>query len=244
MPKPLIGITAYSYDRPPSDWRYDVCYGNYAQVVQKAGGLPVLVPAHLKTETLQAIYSRLDAVMLPGGGDVNPARYQAAADSTVTGVDDLRDNAEFHLAEWSLKDDRPLFGICRGLQVMNVVMGGTLMQDIPSAVGAQIRHNQPRTEPRAQRLHDVTVDADSRLAKIMGATTVPVNSIHHQAIETVAPGVRVTAHAPDGIIEAMEIPDKYYALAVQWHPEDLTDDIRIMRLFSAFIQAAQARVSV
>ena len=240
--KPLIGITAYSYHRPPSDWRYDVCYGMYAQVVQKAGGLPVLVPAHLQTDTLRDIYSRLDAVMLPGGGDVNPQRYQAEPHETIGGVDDLRDNAEFHLAEWALTDDRPLFGICRGLQVMNVVMGGTLIQDIASAVGEQIRHNQPRTEPRNHRLHEVTVDADSRLANIMGDTTVPVNSLHHQAIEKVAPGVRVTAHSPDGVIEAMEIPDKYYALAVQWHPEDLTDDVRIMRLFTAFVEAAQARV--
>lgn len=242
--KPLIGITAYSYLRPPSDWRYDVCYGEYAQVVERAGGLPVLIPAHLQTESLREIYQRVDAVMLPGGGDVNPSRYATTRHETVGGVDDLRDNAEFHLAEWTLTDDRPLLGICRGMQVMNCVLGGSLIQDIPSAVGQAVSHNQPRTEARTNIKHEVTIDADSRLAHIMGDTRVPVNSLHHQAIDVVAPGVRITAHAPDGVIEAMEVPDKYFALGVQWHPEDLTADARIMRLFTAFVEAARERVRV
>ena len=204
--------------------------------------MPVLVPAVLDVETLRGIYERLDAMLLPGGEDVNPARYDAAMHPMVKVVDDLRDTAELALARWSVEDDRPVFGICRGIQVMNVALGGTLVQDIPSVIHTDLSHDIESGQPRSTLLHTVSVDADSRLASILGQTELMVNSLHHQAIEQPASAFRVIAHAPDGIPEAVEIPDAHFAMAVQWHPEDMEADGPMRHLFAAFVDAARARM--
>jgi putative glutamine amidotransferase len=245
MSKPLIGITAYDFIRPGTDWRYDVSYGRNAAAIEEAGGLPVLIPSHVSNETLRAIYDRLDGVLLPGGGDVNPDLYQNEKHDKVYGINDFRDSMEIQLAQWAVADDVPVFGICRGIQVMNVALGGTLVQDIPARIQTNLRHSIDTVarEPRHTLLHDVTIKEGSILASILGEKHIMVNSIHHQALRDVAPSATVSALSPDGIVEGIELPDKHFALAVQWHPEDLADnDARMQNLFTTFVNAARERI--
>lgn len=244
-PRPLIGITAYNYVKPTSGWRYDVCYGKNAVAVERAGGLPVLIPSMVSYETLRLTYERLDAVLLPGGGDINPTRYNAEPDETLYEISDERDEMEISMAQWAIEDDLPIFGICRGIQVLNVAMGGSLTQDIPSKIDTNLRHSiKFPEEPRHTILHDVIIEKDSRLSHILGDNTqVAVNSLHHQSIRDVAPNATITAKATDGIVEGIELTDKHFVLAVQWHPEDLVDnDTRMQNLFDAFVQAASERL--
>jgi putative glutamine amidotransferase len=238
--RPLIGITTHLLPIQQGGRPYHLSYGRNALAVERAGGLPVLIPSGLDLATLRAIYERVDAVLVPGGGDVNPARYAAQPHPATYRVDDQRDLSEITVVHWALEDDRPLFGICRGNQLINVALGGTLTQDIPSQLATDIKHDyaQPMI-PHSHRAHPVTIEASSRLAQIIGATTVMVNSLHHQAVAQPAPVLIPTAFAPDGVVEALEIPGKHFALSVQWHPEDLVDDDPAMqRLFDAFVQAA------
>lgn len=236
---PLIGITAYRRSWPETGWPYDVCYAQNARAVEQAGGLPVLIPCHLQPETLRALYQRLDAVLLPGGGDIDPMHYEAQAHPLTTHIDDARDATELSIARWALDDDLPILGICRGNQVLNVAAGGTLIQDIPSSLTTDLIHSIPYSTPRSHRSHSVEIDASSRLASILGTTRVDVNSLHHQSVEKTGQSVKVTAHAPDGVVEAIEIPDKRFVVGVQWHPEDMNDDDAMQRLFNAFVQAAR-----
>ncbi len=248
MTRPLIGITAYNYIKPTSGWRYDVCYGKNAAAIESAGGLPILIPSMLSLETLRGIYERLDGVMLPGGGDVNPTRYhdEAETDIKLYEISDERDEMEISMTQWAIEDDLPVFGICRGIQVMNVALGGSLVQDIPARITTDLRHTitSSQEESRSLLLHDVAVKDGSLLASVLGETQVTVNSIHHQALRNVAPTATVSAVAPDGIIEGIELPDKHFVLGVQWHPEDLVDnDTRMQNLFNSFVEAARQRMA-
>ena len=236
--RPLIGITCAENEvngRP-----YHRSYARNAWAIADAGGLPVYIPTGLDEAQLRDLYERLDAVLLPGGPDIDPAIYGAERHPATREVDDARDWLELTLARWTAADDRPLFGICRGHQVMNVAFGGTLIQDIPTEVKTEQNHYSSSDLPRSTLLHDVTLDDDSHLAAILGTTHVTVNSLHHQSVERAAPGVVITGYSPDGVIEALEVPDKRYVLSVQWHPEDLYNgDDAMKRLFASFVEAAQ-----
>lgn len=235
--KPLIGIVTSSYTAPTTGWQYNRGYVPMIQAVEEAGGLPVLIPVSIDDDTLRSIYERLDGVLLPGGGDVRPSLYGAEMNPLTDNLDDARDHVEINLTRWAVADDRPVFGICRGHQVVNVALGGTLIQDVPSEIGENINHNI--TVPRSARAHEVQIDPSSHLASILGATTVKVNSLHHQSVAQPAPDVCVTAYSPDGVVEALEMPDKKFVLSVQWHPEDLySDDAAMKQLFRAFVEAA------
>lgn len=237
---PLIGITTATNIASNTGWGYNRAYVGCIKAVEDAGGLPVLIPISIGESTLRAIYDRVDAVLLPGGGDVRPSIYGAEPHPTTGNFDDLRDEMELQVARWAVAEDRPLLGICRGHQVMNVALGGTLLQDIPSEVKTGINHNI--TNPRGAYAHPVEIDPSSRLASILQSTQLPVNSIHHQGVDRPAPGLCVTAYAPDGVIEAQEMPNKKFVLSVQWHPEDLFEDnLAMKRLFRAFIEAAGGR---
>jgi putative glutamine amidotransferase len=239
MKKPLIGITTSKRTNPDSALEFCVAYAANARAIERAGGLPIMIPSLLDDDTLRGIYERVDAVLLPGGGDVEPSRYGAVAHPATYNIDLDRDRAEILLARWAAEGDRPLFGICRGHQVINVAFGGTLIQDIPSEIETVITHDSPNALPRHHRAHEVNIDAASRLAGILGRTTVAVNSLHHQSVQQPAPAANVIAYSPDGIVEALEFPDRRFALSVQWHPEDLVDDETAQRLFKAFVNAAR-----
>lgn len=237
--RPLIGITAADVIGERGKL-YHRAYALNAQAIADAGGLPVYIPPGLDEATLRELYERLDAVLLPGGPDLDPSYYGQERHPETKIIDDARDALEVTLARWTVEDDRPLFGICRGHQVMNVAFGGTLVQDIPSQVSTDLQHDTPMDQPRTLRLHDVQIDPQSRLASILGTTQVSVNSLHHQSVDQPAPGVALTAFSPDGVVEALEIPEKRFVLSVQWHPEDLYgDDVMMRRLFESFVQAAR-----
>lgn len=240
--KPLIGITTGVRRDSETNFTTLVAYEANVNALERAGALPILIPSTLSDDALRGIYERLDGVLLPGGGDIDPKYWNEAIHPTVYDIEPARDHTEITLARWAVDDDRPLFGICRGHQVFNVALGGSLIQDIPSQVDAPLPHANFRPSPRDLRAHTVTVSADSRLASIIGVeANLPVNSIHHQSVREVpsAAGVVVTAESPDGIVEATEIPGKRFALSVQWHPEDLTADDRMFNLFCAFVQASR-----
>jgi putative glutamine amidotransferase len=233
---PLIGITTHSPTAP--DWaELGLLRDMIVRSVEAAGGLPVIMPLGLDAATLQALLGRLDGVLLAGGGDVDPARYGAEPHPTVGGVDPLRDAAEITVARWAVAEATPLFGICRGAQVLNVALGGTLYRDIAEHPGAQPHTYYPDL-PLDLRPHPVQITEASRLAAAIGQPLVDVNSLHHQAVRRLAPALRAVAHAPDGLIEAVEVADHPFALAVQWHPECLPHVPEMRRLFEAFITAA------
>ncbi|MBI4315321.1 MAG: gamma-glutamyl-gamma-aminobutyrate hydrolase family protein [Chloroflexi bacterium] len=235
---PLIGITIHPAAAPDRDV-LDTLLDSIVQCVERAGGLPLLIPLGLSEPTLRALYARLVGLLLSGGGDLDPARYHAGPHPAVGGVDVERDRVELILAQWAAADteDKALFGICRGTQVFNVALGGTLYRDIGEHPGAQ-KHTFYPGLPFDYRSHEVKVEEDTVLAHTLGLPVLTVNSLHHQAVRHVAPGLRVAARAPDGLVEAVEIPGRLFAVAVQWHPESLPDAPEMRRLFEAFVQAA------
>lgn len=240
--KPLIGLTTVGDKYRRFGYRY-YSPKTYSEAVLRAGGLPVLIPLNViesgDEEVLRAIYERLDGVLIPGGGDVHPEYYQQYITPMESKVDRTRDMAEIALAKWSLEDNRPLLGICRGHQVINVALGGTLIHDIPSQNSTPISHDQPDEVPPGELIHDVTVVSDSKLAKVLDTAQVCVNSLHHQAIDQLAPRLKVTARSEDGIIEAVEVPDATFFLGVQWHPEWLVHDPAMQKLFRAFVDTCR-----
>lgn len=182
-----------------------------------------------------------DALVLGGGADVDPARYgRTLLEDGGVEVDAERDAIDFALLDEARRTGAPILGICRGLQVINVALGGTLVQDIPRQLPSDVTH-QRTNEEKTRRDHGVAVAPGTRLAEIAGAREISVNSRHHQAIERVAPGLAVSGLAPDGVPEAVEAPGPPWLLAVQWHPENLAGDPFSERLFAEFVRRAGER---
>ncbi len=184
-----------------------------------------------------------DALVLGGGMDVDPSLYgRAALGNGTVEVDPGRDALDFALLAEARRTGAPVLGICRGLQVVNVALGGTLVQDLPSERPSEVVHQRTREE-KTRRDHRVSIAPGTRLAAIAGAPEAAVNSRHHQAIDRVAPGLAVSAVAPDGVAEAVEAPSGPWMVAVQWHPENLAGDPVSERLFAEFLRAARARAA-
>lgn len=238
MHQPLIGITIPPKTAPDRD-ELDSLLEAIVLGVERAGGLPLLIPFGLNDATLRALYGRLDGLLVSGGGDIDPAHYGQAMLASVGGVDAERDRTEMTLVRWLADSDKPFFGICRGAQVLNVAMGGTLYQDVSEHPGAD-RHSYYPDLPYDLRPHEVKIEEESVLARVIGQPILTVNSLHHQAIRDVAPGLKATALAPDGIVEAVELPGRPFVLGVQWHPECLPDAPEMRRLFESFVNASAA----
>lgn len=212
----------------------------YLRAVYQAGGLPIMIPLGLAEADLQAILAQVDGVLLPGGGDVDPSYYHDPASDLIQRIDIDRDRVEIAAAQTAVSHQKPLFAICRGHQVLNVALGGTLWADIPSQIPGALPHDFDDVKPRNFAAHLVNVLPDSALAAHMGTTVTAVNSLHHQGIRDLAPGLRAVATAPDGLIEGVEVPGHPFAIGVQWHPEWLVADNPAMhRLFQSFVAAAQ-----
>jgi putative glutamine amidotransferase len=233
LTKPLIGITTSVLKNEDTGNKYLSIYMSVVKAVEQAGGLPIAIPCNIEETTLREFYNVVDAVLLPGGGDIDPARYSAEKHPKTGNINLLRDESEIMLVQWAADDDTPLLGICRGQQVLNVALGGTLVQHLDTV----IEHYLPKQ--RTYLAHEIDIESDSLLAKIVGSATTTVNSIHHQSVEDVAESLRVVALSPDGVIEAVEIPGHRFALSVQWHPEDITEHEPMMRLFEALVDAAR-----
>lgn len=241
--KPLIGISCGTFRDhawcPPSFGHRQT----YVDAVLSAGGAPLLLPPVQDETTLHALYARLDGVLLAGGGDIEPKHYGAEPHPRLGLLDPLRDTAELPLARWAIADGKPLLGICRGIQVINVARGGTLYQDIPAQITTELQHNlsyerQDWTYPA----HTLRIAPDSRLAQVMGLVEVTTNSLHHQAVWEVGAGLRAVAWAPDGVIEALEGTSDGFVIGVQGHPEALqaAADPRWRALFVAFVRSCAA----
>jgi len=196
------------------------------------------LPAGLSQRAVDEVFQRADGVLLSGGGDVDPAWYGAPPHPLAAGVDAGRDEAELHLARRAAAERKPLFGICRGAQVFNVALGGTLYGDTAEHEGAERHAYDAPGLPWDLRPHVVQVAEATRLVELLGAPMLAVNSLHHQACRTVAPGLRLAAQAPDGVVEAVELPEHPFALAVQWHPECLPEAPEMRRLFEGLVEAA------
>jgi putative glutamine amidotransferase len=242
--RPIIGVPTQTLEEIPDQLpRCWVMSQQYVRVLVSAGAVPWIIPLiQDDAATLRGIYDRLDGVFLPGGVDLDPSAYDEAPNNLVGRTDPARDEIELSLTRWALEDGKPLLAVCRGIQVVNVAAGGTVHQDLASQLPGAIKHDYfPRRGQYNRDLlaHDVEVTDGSRLASLLGASTVQVNSMHHQGIKQLAPGLLSTAHAPDGLIEGLESPNGHFLLGVQWHPEALVErDPRMHRLFTAFIQAA------
>jgi putative glutamine amidotransferase len=212
---------------------------DYLESVRRAGGEPVEVAD--TQEAPAAIVARVHGVMLTGGGDVDPALYGETPHATYQPAEPGRDAFEIGLAKAAIAADVPLLAICRGMQVLNVAMGGTLVQDVPSEIAGALNHSI--REPRFHIAHEVWVSRDSRLWSIMAdkldGESLQVNSRHHQAVKRVAPGFEVNATAPDGVIEGMERPASRFCLAVQWHPENFWRTGEFRPLFEHFLAATR-----
>jgi putative glutamine amidotransferase len=212
---------------------------DYLRAVERAGGEPIVLEP---TADPARALAEIDGLLLTGGADVDPALYDAEPHPT-TEADAARDAFEIPLTRQAIADDVPLFAICRGVQVLNVAAGGTLIQDLPSEAPSAIAHSVDR--PKDALTHDVSLTPGSRLATVMADRAAieacPVNSRHHQAIARIAPSFVVSAVSGDGIVEAIERPEASFCLGVQWHPENFWRTGEFAPLFTAFVHAAAAR---
>ena len=237
MPNPLIGLTSGHTLSPYNSMLISVIEA-YTQAVSLAGGCPVVIPLGLPVGQLKDILKRLDGILFTGGGDVHPALYGSQTHPKVANVDEDRDRVEIELFREAVSKRLPILGICRGLQVINIALGGTLYEDLLDQRPNTSTHDFFNGYPRDYLAHSVQVNPDSQLSRILGATALEVNSLHHQGIRELANGLDATAHAPDGVVEAIELKGYSFCLAVQWHPEWLHSQLHMRALFQAFVQAA------
>jgi len=233
MHKPLIGIGSDVLQKQGERDRAFV-YTTYVESLKRAGAVPVLIPP--QPENAADVIDSLDGILLAGGDDCDPAEYGEERHSSAELMDPRRQKNDLGLARLARERGIPTLGVCLGVQVMNVAAGGTLIQDIASAIDTDIDH---ASEPSDRHRHDVHIDSSTRLGRILGAQEMNVNSSHHQAIGRVANGLRITAKAPDGIVEGLEDPAHPFYLGVQWHPEDMPDEDSAKAIFGAFVDAAR-----
>jgi putative glutamine amidotransferase len=227
---PLIAITATT--RLDGGARRVRLNTSYLTAVERAGGIPLVIPPLASVADATRVLDAADALLLSGGEDIEPARYGATPHPKLEEVNLARDATEIALTAAARERAMPTLAICRGLQLVNVALGGSLIQDIPSERPNAINHTP--NVPRDQRAHEIKIEPSSRLGAMFGNQSYRVNSIHHQAADRVAEGLRATAWAPDGIIEGLEWHNgDWWLVAVQWHPEELNGEDE--KLFEAFV---------
>ena len=237
---PLIALPSYPMVAGRVDGWADPAFAiqaMYVESLQRAGAQEaVLGPRHLDHDEACAMLERFDGLVLPGGGDVNPSHYGQSPAPETYGVNALRDEFEFALCSAALELSLPLLAICRGTQVLNVALGGTLHQHITDEFPG---HGKPGVEG-GQNLHAVEIEPDSHLGRALGVPRAACSCHHHQAVDRLGAGLRVTARDPDGTIEAVERDDSGWVLGVQWHPEDTAEtDVDQQALFDAFVAVAR-----
>ena len=222
--KPVSGCTVAvtAGIRPDSDTNRVRLTVAYVTALENAGLIPLIVPPLSLDGAAAAILDSVAGLVLTGGEDVDPARYGEKRHKKVRSVNAARDATEASLIEQAKAMGKPVLAICRGIQILNVALGGTLVQDIPSQIGTTIAHDEDT--PRDARSHEILIESGSLIATAVGAEHVTVNSFHHQSVARVADGMRVTARSPDGVIEGLESTNSsWWVMAVQWHPEEMTD---------------------
>jgi putative glutamine amidotransferase len=245
--RPVIGIPTQSLQSlggipaefPPS-W---VMSQRYILTLTTAGAIPWMIPlVGDDEETLRAIYEQLDGVFLPGGADIDPSSYGENRHPLCDKTDPPRDTVELQLAKWAMEDRKPVLGVCRGLQLINLAAGGTLYQDLKEHYAGSIKHDYFPFGGQFARdflSHEIRIEEHSGLGEILGVRSLKVNSMHHQGIKELGAGLVASAFAPDGLIEAAETTGDHFLVGVQWHPEALAEkDDRMRRLFVTFVEAS------
>ena len=245
--KPLIGITCNYESRdtvgiasdmgtPGQDWNFVA--GDYIYAIEQAGGIPVVLPRCEDPSTLTALLDRLDGILLSGGHDVDPPSYGAERQPWCGQTEPLRDAMDLTVIRYALNNRKPLLAICRGMQLLNAALGGTVWQDVQKE-GDFLRHSWGRfVSGRQETVHTVTLAEGSLLHRIFGHTSVAVNSFHHQAVREPGLPVAVTAISEDGVAEGIEISGcSAFTVGVQWHPEMMYDSHEQKKLFSGFVEA-------
>jgi len=213
---------------------------SYINCIMQADGVPVLIPSMIHADGWDVLYSRLDGILFSGGGDIAIEQFSGEPHPRVDDVDLERDAVELKMIQTAAEDGKPFLGICRGAQLVNVGLGGTLYTDIADQFPNALNHTYP-TNQRTVLVHEVKIEEGTRIAEVMGEPILKVNSLHHQGLKDIAPSLRVTGLAPDGLVEAVELPDHPFGIAVQWHPEWLTDQEPTQKLFKKFVEAAEKR---
>ena len=243
---PIIGVTATIKEdleevseRPLG--RYVRADLDYVEAVAQAGGVPAVLPP--VAGSVETLLSGLDGLLLSGGSDLHPGYYEEEPRPELNETIPERDEFEMAMVEGALKRQMPVLGICRGLQVLNAVLGGTLYQDLPSQRGDEVLLGHRQVTPKWEPTHEVVVDAGSQVVRILGSRQFKVNSYHHQAVKRLAPGLLAVAHSPDGVVEAIEAIDfsERWLVAVQWHAEAMRGlGAEHRNLFAAHVAAAES----
>ncbi len=241
--RPIIAITSSEILRSGDEWAPKV-HGQsatYPNAILKAGGTPFIISVFKNEAALKQLYDQCQGILLSGGGDIDPAMYGAKRSLKTKNISPLRDRQEKQLLEWALEDDKPVLGICRGMQLLNVALGGSLLQDIQGLMtGAQNHEISAHKQDFNHMAHNLKMEPNSKLAKILGVNIIKTNALHHQAISILGKNLKAVAYAEDGIIEAIELPNKKFVIGVQSHPEGLkpTAEPLWYKLFNAFVAAA------
>lgn len=238
MERPIIGLTCM-HGQWAAGGTVIAVRPSYLRALEAAGAVPLLIHLTDDLAVVRALYERCGGILLPGGDDIDPAHFGEGRHPMLGAVDPRRDHVELAVARWCRADGKPLLGICRGIQVLNVAFGGSLWQDIPSQLPGSLDHHQStRLKQYAAEAHRLTLDPGSWLARQLDAGEVAANTMHHQAVKDVAPGLRVVGHAPDGVIEAVEGAGEHFVVGVQCHPEHLWQEAepRWRRFFAGFVE--------
>jgi len=238
MPAPLIGLTTRNSIDPKYGFPLISSPKTYAQALLRAGAIPVLVPVNLPPALNTELLERLDGLLFTGGGDIDTAYFQGEAHPEIYGIDLERDEHELSLAKYAASQQIPFLGICRGFQVINVALGGTLYTHIYDQLPGALQHSCFPDFPPHHPAHPIQIQPNSLLSNLFGGTHAEVNSLHHQGAQTLAPGLEPLATAPDGLVEAFQLPSHPFGLAVQWHPEWMPDVAEMQALFSLFAAKA------
>ena len=232
--KPVIGVTPLYDVEKSSIWMLP----GYMDGILQAGGVPVILPLSAEDADIERLFRVIDGLLLTGGQDVDPSLYGEERNEKCGEVYPPRDTLEKKLFQKAMSLDMPVFGICRGLQVINILMGGTLYQDLPTQFTSPNAENHRQTASRDTLTHKVTLVQSSPLYALLEAEKLPVNSFHHQGVRQLAPGLLPAAIAEDGLVEALYAPHKSFVQAVQWHPECCFEtDEPSRKIFRAFINA-------
>ena len=240
-PQPLIGLTG-GLVRNKSGAMVCQVGQAYITAIQKAGGIPVMIPVGLNTHSLNTLLDRVDGLLFTGGGDIDPQRFDGESHPRVYGISPERDALEFFLIEAAMASGKPLLAICRGIQVLNVAFGGSLYTHIQDQIEQSLKHDWFPKFPRDKLAHTVSLVCESKLQTIFGDSDIRVNSLHHQGISRVGQGLKATAFAPDGLVEGLEVEGAEFALGVQWHPECLPEDAGMEKLFKTFVAASSQQI--
>lgn len=234
MTPPVLGINC-NLVRQEGD-RFSRLNLLYVEAVRAAGGAPLLLPFFRTRREVETVLDRIDGLLLTGGGDIHPSRWGGRrAHPKADLIEREKEESDFLAASAAVRRGLPVLGICLGSQILNVALGGSIHQHLPDLPGISAAHRRNGT------LHDVSVEAGSGLAHILGTIRPRVNSYHHQAVDRPGRGLRVVARAPDGVIEGLEGEDRQFLLAVQWHPERMQDRPEQRRLFSSLVSASRRR---